>query len=283
MLAVGLAAVSLAWLWAVPAPAGHGGRAPPAGIPPSGMTPGQLPSARRSTVVTLTFDDGDADQMTAARVLRRRGLAATFYIITGAVGTPGYVTRSDTWTQACHRRGRQSKSAARAHRVATSGADRADVHPAAKPGVRSASTPLDPGPVGHQATLGFAYGPGGGPGDRWPARAGAARGAGRAARDRQLLAGVGRRLGGGERLAGDHVRGPAVTPRCWMEGGYGHNTARWQRTTDSYAGRWAQRLTITSYHSGDAKLLPQSDLGKCSLPVQAGQPVLPGQPGLDSR
>ena len=48
-----------------------------------------------STVVTLTFDDGDADQMTAARVLRRRGLAATFYIITGAVGTPGYVTRSD--------------------------------------------------------------------------------------------------------------------------------------------------------------------------------------------
>ena len=37
---------------------------------------------------------------------------------------------------------------------------------------------------------------------------------------------------------------PAVTPRYWMEGGYGHNTARWQRTTDSYAGRWAQRLTI---------------------------------------
>jgi hypothetical protein len=56
-----------------------------------------------------------------------------------------------------------------------------------------------------------------------------------------------------------------------MEGGYGHNTARWQRTTDSYAGRWAQRLTITSYHNGDAKLLPQFDLGERSLPVQAGR------------
>jgi hypothetical protein len=63
----------------------------------------------------------------------------------------------------------------------------------------------------------------------------------------------------------------ANTPRCWMEGGYGHNTARWQRTTDSHAGRWAQQLTITSYHSGDAKLLPQFDLGQCSLPVRAGQ------------
>ncbi len=52
------------------------------------MTPGQLPPPA-VTVVTLTFDDGDADQMAAARVLRRRGLAATFYIITGAVGTRG--------------------------------------------------------------------------------------------------------------------------------------------------------------------------------------------------
>ena len=56
-----------------------------------------------------------------------------------------------------------------------------------------------------------------------------------------------------------------------MEGGYGRNTARWQRTTDSHAGHWAQRLTITSYHSGDAKLLPQFDLGQCSLPVRPGR------------
>ena len=46
-------------------------------------------------MVTLTFDDGDGDQMAAARVLHRYRLPATFYIITGAVGAPGYVTRPD--------------------------------------------------------------------------------------------------------------------------------------------------------------------------------------------
>jgi len=56
-----------------------------------------------------------------------------------------------------------------------------------------------------------------------------------------------------------------------MEGGYGRNTARWQRTTDSHGGHWAQRLTVTGYHSGDAKLLPRFDLGECSLPVRAGR------------
>ncbi|MDR0345974.1 MAG: polysaccharide deacetylase family protein, partial [Nocardiopsaceae bacterium] len=44
------------------------------------------------TVVSLTFDDGDADQLTAARILHAHGMAGTFYIITGAVGTPGYLT-----------------------------------------------------------------------------------------------------------------------------------------------------------------------------------------------
>lgn len=93
MLAVGLAAVSLAWLWAVPALAATAGttRGDTAQWDDAGSAAIRPPS----TVVTLTFDDGDADQMTAARVLRRHGLAATFYIITGAVGTPGYVTRSD--------------------------------------------------------------------------------------------------------------------------------------------------------------------------------------------
>ncbi|HZC40868.1 MAG TPA: polysaccharide deacetylase family protein [Streptosporangiaceae bacterium] len=44
------------------------------------------------TVVSLTFDDGDADQLTAARILHAHGMPGTFYIITGAVGTPGYLT-----------------------------------------------------------------------------------------------------------------------------------------------------------------------------------------------
>ena len=44
------------------------------------------------TVVSFTFDDGDADQATGARILHRYHMAGTFYIITGAVGTPGYLT-----------------------------------------------------------------------------------------------------------------------------------------------------------------------------------------------
>ena len=64
---------------------------------------------------------------------------------------------------------------------------------------------------------------------------------------------------------------PANTPQCWMEGGYGANASHWQRTADSHSGHWAERLTITGYHSGDATLLPQFDLGECSLPVRPGR------------
>jgi hypothetical protein len=47
------------------------------------------------TVVSLTFDDGDADQAIAARILAAHQLPGTFYIITGAVGSPGYLTLAD--------------------------------------------------------------------------------------------------------------------------------------------------------------------------------------------
>ena len=89
LLAVGLAAVSLVLLGAVPA---LGATATPA----DGSTgPAQGGGHTPRTVVSLTFDDGDADQMAAAQVLHRYRLPATFYIITGAVGTPGYVTLPD--------------------------------------------------------------------------------------------------------------------------------------------------------------------------------------------
>ncbi len=70
----------------------------PALVPAQGSAAagsGAAGHAASRTVVTLTFDDGDADQVAAARVLHRYRLPATFYIITGAVGTPGYLTRSD--------------------------------------------------------------------------------------------------------------------------------------------------------------------------------------------
>jgi hypothetical protein len=60
-------------------------------------------------------------------------------------------------------------------------------------------------------------------------------------------------------------------PACWMKGGYGRNTARWQRVRYAASGRWAMRLTVSAYHSGGAELLPLFDLGACSLPAQAGK------------
>jgi peptidoglycan/xylan/chitin deacetylase (PgdA/CDA1 family) len=68
---------------------------------------GQRPAAARlagqaaaRTVVSFTFDDGDADQMAAARALHRYGISGTFYIITGAVGAPNYMSLSDLRTLA---------------------------------------------------------------------------------------------------------------------------------------------------------------------------------------
>jgi len=55
-----------------------------------------------------------------------------------------------------------------------------------------------------------------------------------------------------------------------MKGGYGKNTVTWERIRGGHPGRWAMRLTMTSHHSGDAKLLQQFDLGQCSIPVTTG-------------
>ncbi len=52
-------------------------------------TPAQ---AAAPTVVTLTFDDGNADQLNAAQILNNNGLKGTFFIPSGAVGTPNYMT-----------------------------------------------------------------------------------------------------------------------------------------------------------------------------------------------
>jgi len=49
-------------------------------------------AAPRETIVSLTFDDGDADNFPSAAVLRQYGLSATWYIPSGLVGKPGYMT-----------------------------------------------------------------------------------------------------------------------------------------------------------------------------------------------
>jgi hypothetical protein len=56
--------------------------------------------ASADTTVSLTFDDGNADQMPAVQMLDDHGMAGTFYIITNRVGqtSKGYMTWSQVQT-----------------------------------------------------------------------------------------------------------------------------------------------------------------------------------------
>ncbi|MDX6216524.1 MAG: hypothetical protein QOG99_2108 [Frankiales bacterium] len=46
-------------------------------------------SATRPLTVSLTFDDGLADQMTAQQLLKNHGMVGTFYINSSFIGVPG--------------------------------------------------------------------------------------------------------------------------------------------------------------------------------------------------
>jgi peptidoglycan/xylan/chitin deacetylase (PgdA/CDA1 family) len=46
------------------------------------------------TVVSLTFDDGDADNFAIRSVLAQNQLQATWYIVSGFIDTPGYMTEA---------------------------------------------------------------------------------------------------------------------------------------------------------------------------------------------
>jgi peptidoglycan/xylan/chitin deacetylase (PgdA/CDA1 family) len=59
-------------------------------------------------------------------------------------------------------------------------------------------------------------------------------------------------------------------PDCWSLGGFGTNTATFTRTTDAHTGSFAERIDVTSYTSGDRKLVVSQDLGACSPAVTAG-------------
>ena len=58
-------------------------------------TPSAPPGRSLPVVVSLTFDDGLAGQTQYLPVLRAHGLTGTFYVNTGAIGQPGYLTRAD--------------------------------------------------------------------------------------------------------------------------------------------------------------------------------------------
>ena len=55
-------------------------------------TPAPTLERLTETIVSLTFDDGNADNFVMASLLKENGLSATFYIPSGLVGKTGYMT-----------------------------------------------------------------------------------------------------------------------------------------------------------------------------------------------
>lgn len=55
--------------------------------PPAGAAPDDPP-----TVVSLTFDDGNSDQLAAAAIMKSHGMPGTFYVYSGAIGMSGFLT-----------------------------------------------------------------------------------------------------------------------------------------------------------------------------------------------
>ena len=61
----------------------------------SALLPGTAAAQLPQTVVSITFDDGNADQLPAAQTLQAAGMKGTFYIPSGFVDAPDYLTRAD--------------------------------------------------------------------------------------------------------------------------------------------------------------------------------------------
>src|SRR5207248_11147918 len=59
-------------------------------------------------------------------------------------------------------------------------------------------------------------------------------------------------------------------PTCWLLGGYGTNTYSWTHTTDAHTGTYAENLIVTSYTTGDRKLINAQDSGTCAPAVKPG-------------
>ncbi len=80
------AALAMAGAWGC-----HRSTATPTSTPTSTST---STSTSAPTIVSLTFDDTDADQMQAAGMLAAHGMHATFYANASRLDQPGYLTRA---------------------------------------------------------------------------------------------------------------------------------------------------------------------------------------------
>jgi len=63
-----------------------------------GLPAAPASAATAPTVVTITFDNQWADQMVAAQSLHSHGMPGTFYIISGWIGLPGFLSLADLHT-----------------------------------------------------------------------------------------------------------------------------------------------------------------------------------------
>ena len=63
--------------------------------------------------------------------------------------------------------------------------------------------------------------------------------------------------------------GGSSTPDCWQQGVSGTNTATWTYTSDAHSGNAAENVTISSYTSGDRKLVTAQNTSACSPRVNA--------------
>jgi peptidoglycan/xylan/chitin deacetylase (PgdA/CDA1 family) len=61
------------------------------------------------------------------------------------------------------------------------------------------------------------------------------------------------------------------TPTCWALGGYGTNTFTWTRTSDAHTGSFAESLDVSSFTSGDRKLVNSQDSGACAPAITTGR------------
>lgn len=62
---------------------------------------------------------------------------------------------------------------------------------------------------------------------------------------------------------------------CWIRGGFGTSSASYQRVADARSGQWGQRIAMTSFLSGDRKVVQALDNGQssggCALSATGGQ------------
>ena len=64
--------------------------------------------------------------------------------------------------------------------------------------------------------------------------------------------------------------GTGTTPQCWQTAAFGTNTSAFSTVATAHTGTKAERVVVSGYASGDAKLLQTLDSGSCAPPAIAG-------------